>query len=78
MHPCYQDDIERLLSCGCTQADCTCKATDTLYINSKCHQGSPVDAILKAGTGLVVFVCRECGNPIIAIAIASRPKPENN
>jgi len=78
IHPCYRDDIEELVSCGCSQGDCSCKNTDTLYIKSNCHPTSPVDAILKAGTGLVVFVCRECSNPVVAIAIATRPKPENN
>jgi hypothetical protein len=78
MEACYLEDIERILGCGCTQPGCDCAKTDTLYVRSKCHPKAPIDVVLKAGTGVVLVMCRECSQPIIAVAIASRLRPENN
>lgn len=44
--------------------------THAIYIHSKCHPHSPVDANYDKRTGWLVFRCRKCSTLVCEIEVA--------
>jgi len=66
------EDLQEALSAGCDTPGCDHKNHDTLFLHGVCHPGGGIEASLKRGEKHLLIACRECHEPIIAIAVARR------
>jgi len=71
----YIEDLEKMMLEGCSNPDCKHKHHDELFLTGQCHPGN-VNASYTKGSGEIKLTCRQCGNLIVAIAVASNIPPQ--
>lgn len=63
-------DLDDAALQGCGAPGCT-HSTHTFYIHARCHPRSGVDVAYTHDTGLLHITCRECGQTIVKVKVAS-------
>ena len=69
----YLDDIEQVVSQGCTSPECNHEDHGKLYMHSGCHPDSDgVDVSYTLGDDCITVTCIVCHANIIRVVVAKR------
>ena len=72
MKPVFRDDLDRLVSGGCSMAGCDHANHGQMFLHPACHVGGRIEVSYRLGSGRLLIACRECKKPIGYVAVAER------